>query len=132
MMRNSPRLGFLTSISVDNSNNWVMVGTDLGIYTIWDLRFQIPVRSFAHPSDSGAVSLSAAPRHAVFASNLNSTVTHWDVEAGIAKCVLRMSKPRLKQDQLPPPPIVNISAFQNLRIVPSEGLKRGKKDGVFL
>ena len=49
VLRNSPRLGFSTSISVDNSSNWIMVGSDLGVYTIWDIRFQIPVRSFRHP-----------------------------------------------------------------------------------
>jgi phosphoinositide-3-kinase regulatory subunit 4 len=121
VMRNSPRLGFLTSISVDNSNNWVIVGSDLGIYTIWDLRFQIPVRSFSHPSDSPCVSLAPAPRYSVFGSNQDSTVTLWDVESGVARNILRITKPRPKGELQPLQPIQNLAGFQHLKLVSSEG-----------
>ncbi len=123
VMRNSPRMGLLTSVAVDNTHNWVIVGSDLGVYTIWDLRFQIPVRSFSHPGESGVVALAAAPRHAAFSSTADNTVTLWDVESNIARHVLRIVKARdgSEASSSSNAPLPNVPGYLRPRAVASEG-----------
>lgn len=133
-MRNSPRLGYLTALSVDHSNNWVIVGSDLGFYTIWDLRFHIPVRSFSQPAGAGASALACAPRHTVFGAARDGTVALWDIEAATARTVLRLGKTPARSfasasasassspvSSYHPSPLPNIAAYQSLKLVPSEG-----------
>lgn len=36
----------------DRLHTWLLVGTTRGILTLYDLRFQIPLRSWLHPSKS--------------------------------------------------------------------------------
>ena len=96
IMRNAPSLGLLTSVEVDRHSNWVIVGTDLGVYTIWDMRFQIPVRSFSHPTQAGVMrmrTVSSYQKNAncVFSANSNNTVTLWDVEANRGRLVCRIN-----------------------------------------
>eukprot|EP00163_Fabomonas_tropica_P003388 TRINITY_DN12891_c0_g4_i1.p1 TRINITY_DN12891_c0_g4~~TRINITY_DN12891_c0_g4_i1.p1 ORF type:complete len:1652 (-),score=398.10 TRINITY_DN12891_c0_g4_i1:5-4960(-) len=49
-LRNQANLGLLQSMSSDPSHAWLVGGTSLGYLTCWDLRFQIPVKTWRHPS----------------------------------------------------------------------------------
>jgi phosphoinositide-3-kinase regulatory subunit 4 len=117
LMRNSPNCGLLTSVSVDPAHNWVVVGSDLGVYTIWDLRFQIPVRSFSHPTGSAVVRMANThhPRNCIFSSNANNTVTLWDIEANMGKHVLRINPLSRSEGIVSPndmsPPLENLKGY---------------------
>jgi phosphoinositide-3-kinase regulatory subunit 4 len=47
-----PHLGLITDMLVDPQKMWVVVGTNRGILTQWDIRFQIPLQSWKIPSYS--------------------------------------------------------------------------------
>ena len=43
-------LGYISAFAVNPSNYWLCSGTSKGIMTLWDIRFSLPVSSWAHPS----------------------------------------------------------------------------------
>lgn len=43
-------LGVITSFCVDSKNSWLTLGTSSGYHICWDLRFQLPLSSVAHPN----------------------------------------------------------------------------------
>ncbi|ORX83365.1 hypothetical protein BCR32DRAFT_150444 [Anaeromyces robustus] len=47
-----PNYGYISSFVVNPSNYWLCSGTSKGIMTLWDIRFSLPVSSWAHPSMS--------------------------------------------------------------------------------
>ena len=42
--------GSISSFLVDPNHNWMVISTSRGIYTCLDARFNVPVRSWAHPA----------------------------------------------------------------------------------
>lgn len=56
-LQNAKSHGIITAMTIDRLNNWLLVGTMRGILTMYDLRFQIPLRSWLHPSKSRISSL---------------------------------------------------------------------------
>lgn len=127
MLKNSPQLGLLTCITVDSSNNWIVTGSDLGVYTIWDLRFQVPVKSFRHPLNASVLSLQAAQsaklKNCVFSSNADNTVTLWDIEGNSCKHLFRMSRPKEGPPD-PLPPIENLEGLMRPTVVGDTQVKR--------
>ncbi|KAI8066486.1 hypothetical protein BC940DRAFT_368091 [Gongronella butleri] len=63
-MRNKMSYGIITSMVSDRLHSWLLVGTNRGILTLYDLRFQIPLQSWLHPSKSriNALRLNLHPR----------------------------------------------------------------------
>ncbi|SAM00828.1 hypothetical protein [Absidia glauca] len=51
-LRNKKSHGIITSMVTDRLHTWLLVGTTRGILTLYDLRFQIPLHSWLHPSKS--------------------------------------------------------------------------------
>jgi len=45
-----PNYGYISAFAVNPSNYWLCSGTSKGIMTLWDIRFSLPVSSWAHPS----------------------------------------------------------------------------------
>ena len=43
-------LGLITSFAVHHSQCWLAVGTSSGTHVCWDMRFQLPINSIAHPT----------------------------------------------------------------------------------
>ncbi|KAI9313626.1 hypothetical protein BX666DRAFT_1978506 [Dichotomocladium elegans] len=76
--------GVITSIVTDRLHTWMLVGTTRGILTLYDLRFQIPLRSWLHHSKSriNAMLLNHDPKaegkQVIIAAGKNE-VTVWDI-----------------------------------------------------
>ncbi|KAI8337040.1 hypothetical protein BC941DRAFT_513702 [Chlamydoabsidia padenii] len=49
-LRNKKSHGIITSMVTDRLHTWLLVGTTRGILTLYDLRFQIALHSWLHPS----------------------------------------------------------------------------------
>merc|ERR1712196_418709 len=45
----SPEVGLLGTMLIDPAQNWLLVGTSLGFMQLWDLRYQVLVKSYRHP-----------------------------------------------------------------------------------
>lgn len=63
-----PSHGLIQSCTVDPGESWMTVGTSRGVYTLWDLRFRIPIKSWLHPGEARIHSVCkfpevAAPMH---------------------------------------------------------------------
>lgn len=77
-------LGVITSMVTDRLHTWLLVGTTRGILTLYDLRFQIPLRSWLHPTKSriSAMMLNHDPRaesrQVIIASGKNE-LSIWDI-----------------------------------------------------
>ncbi|KAJ3330622.1 Serine/threonine-protein kinase [Blyttiomyces sp. JEL0837] len=99
-----PHYGVISSVMLDRRSNWILTGTHRGVFSLWDLRFSLRVKSWAHPSRSRVNKLSAASStmgktgvsmssSASISSKMvlaavggkTSEVALWDVEAGECK-----------------------------------------------
>lgn len=83
-LQNPKSHGIITAMTMDRLNTWLLVGTMRGILTMYDLRFQIPLKSWLHPSKSriSALVLNHDPRtenkHVMIAAGRNE-VSVWDI-----------------------------------------------------
>ncbi|GAA5807781.1 hypothetical protein MFLAVUS_001160 [Mucor flavus] len=83
-LQNSKSHGIITAMTVDRLHTWLLVGTMRGILTMYDLRFQFPLRSWLHPSKSriSALVLNHDPRtenkHVMIAAGRNE-ISVWDI-----------------------------------------------------
>lgn len=72
---------------IDHQRTWLLVGTNRGVLTLWDLRFRIAIRSWVHPSKSRISRLAIHPEphppsksgKVIIASGRNE-VSVWDLE----------------------------------------------------
>lgn len=72
---------------IDPLKAWLLVGTNRGVLTLWDLRFMIAIRSWVHPSKSRISRLVIHPEphpssrggKVIVASGKNE-VSVWDIE----------------------------------------------------
>jgi phosphoinositide-3-kinase, regulatory subunit 4 len=94
--------GSISSFTFDSQRSWILSGSYAGVFSLWDLRFQLCVKSWAHPSRSRIHKLSRAStgmsrlRSIAWAhssggvsslvtasvGNKTSEVGLWDLEAG--------------------------------------------------
>ncbi|KAI8641016.1 hypothetical protein BD408DRAFT_389715 [Parasitella parasitica] len=85
-LQNSTSHGVITSMVTGPKHTWLLVGTMRGILTLYDLRFQIPLKSWLHPSKSriSALVLTADSRdhdrHLVRIASGRNEVSTWDIE----------------------------------------------------
>ncbi len=54
MLQNPLNLGLLTSFVLDPDKIWLVTGTAAGFFTLWDLRFNLPVKSWGLPSSNSS------------------------------------------------------------------------------
>lgn len=88
-LQNAKSHGVITSMVTDPKNMWLLVGTMRGILTLYDLRFQIPLKSWLHPSKSRISSLVLTvdprdPNHEKMLVRIaagRNEVSIWDLEA---------------------------------------------------
>ncbi|KAI8391462.1 uncharacterized protein BYT42DRAFT_602293 [Radiomyces spectabilis] len=83
-LQNPKSHGVITSMLTDRLHTWLLVGTTRGILTFYDLRFQIPLRSWLHPSKSriNAMILNHDPKaeskQVIIAAGKNE-ISLWDI-----------------------------------------------------
>ncbi|KAJ3222135.1 Serine/threonine-protein kinase [Clydaea vesicula] len=88
----NPQFGALTSLLVDPKRNWLLTGSACGVFQLWDLRFHLLLRTWAHPSLSRINKLSIFSgsgikqgRGFLAAVEGISEVSAWDLESGDCK-----------------------------------------------
>ncbi|CEP11758.1 hypothetical protein [Parasitella parasitica] len=85
-LQNPKSHGVITSMVTGPRHTWLLVGTMRGILTLYDLRFQIPLKSWLHPSKSRISALvlvadSRDPgRHLVRIASGRNEISTWDIE----------------------------------------------------
>ncbi|KAK3748325.1 hypothetical protein QZH41_018306 [Actinostola sp. cb2023] len=103
---NDPSKGLITSFVVDPCHCWLVVGTSTGNMVCWDLRFQLPITSLAHPTGARIRRLATHPIEqswVVSAVQGNNEVNIWDLETGSRRQTLWASNtPPLSQTQVSP------------------------------
>ncbi|KAI8081764.1 uncharacterized protein BX664DRAFT_388695 [Halteromyces radiatus] len=83
-LKNRKSYGIITSMVTDRLHTWLLVGTTRGILTLYDMRFQIPLYSWLHPSKSriSRMMLNHDPRaegkQVIIASGKNE-VSIWNI-----------------------------------------------------
>lgn len=85
-----PRYGVPTALLVDQSRNWILGGTSRGIFQMWDLRFRLQVRTWAHPLFSAINSLESFNGNEIkqgrgILAGIDggqSEISAWDLETG--------------------------------------------------
>lgn len=105
MLNNPISNGLLSTFVVEPGRNWLVTGTNSGFFTCWDLRFNIPVKTWRHPSKSRINKLvhcnSIKYSSWIFstcAGNPNE-ISVWDVESGSCKQLFRI----LSREEAAPP-----------------------------
>ncbi|KAG0304462.1 Serine/threonine-protein kinase [Dissophora globulifera] len=86
-LKNNISHGVITAMVIDPLKTWLLVGTNRGVLTLWDLRFMIAIRSWVHPSKSRISRLVIHPEQhppsrggkVIIASGKNE-VSVWDIE----------------------------------------------------
>ncbi|XP_031568622.1 phosphoinositide 3-kinase regulatory subunit 4-like [Actinia tenebrosa] len=105
-LENDASRGLVTSFVVDPCHCWLVVGTSTGNMVCWDLRFQLPITSLAHPSGARIRRLATHPTEqswVVSAVQGNNEVNIWDLETGSRRQTLWASNtPPLSQTQVSP------------------------------
>ncbi|CAG8628971.1 18854_t:CDS:10 [Dentiscutata erythropus] len=77
--------GVITAMVSDKKHRWLLIGTSRGIFTLWDLRFRIQIRSWVHPTKSRISRLLLHPQignqkwWVIIAAGKNE-VSIWDIE----------------------------------------------------
>jgi phosphoinositide-3-kinase regulatory subunit 4 len=90
-----PRYGIPQSLLVDPNRNWILNGTSRGIFQLFDIRFNIKLKTWAHPALSPINSLEMYSETG--GNNVSgilagiaggfSEVGAWDIETGKCKKV---------------------------------------------
>jgi hypothetical protein len=101
-MRNGPELGVLKTFVIDAGRNWLVTATSRGFYTLWDLRFSIPVKTWRHadvtkrnihrlaPSPATTKSQYVLSSPFFFAANGDNQVDMWDIENTVSRQVFKI------------------------------------------
>ncbi|RHZ45574.1 hypothetical protein Glove_669g16 [Diversispora epigaea] len=79
--------GVITAMVTDKKYRWLLIGTSRGIFTLWDLRFGIQIRSWVHHTKSRISNLllhpqagSSKQRWWVIVAAGKNEVSIWDIE----------------------------------------------------
>eukprot|EP00250_Pteridium_aquilinum_P016932 c23371_g3_i3 orf=69-4718(+) len=101
-LKAKPSQGYISATALASCSNWLVTGTSRGVLTLWDLRFQIPVNTWHHPSSSLIESTSpvfpqsesmagSMSRAYVYIAAGRDEVALWNAEDGSCQQVLRLS-----------------------------------------
>lgn len=95
-LKNQYSHGIITSFVVDRKKNWLLMGTSLGVLDLWDLRFQVPVKSWALSGGKPIRQLSLYPKDSdklvcVVGGTDFPEVTVWDIENAECREIYRAS-----------------------------------------
>ena len=80
--------GLITSLVVNSKANWLLTTTDTGVFTLWDIRFFIPLRSWSHPRRARINRAYLHPHGgrgkwiSCSTDDVLNEVSVWDVESG--------------------------------------------------
>ncbi|KAI8594057.1 hypothetical protein BDZ88DRAFT_402446 [Geranomyces variabilis] len=94
-LQSPPYFGQVTSMLLDQQRTYLISGTHRGVFTIWDLRFGLRVKSFAHPSRRRIHLMhwwaaEAATRTTTIAAAVEGNtneISVWDINTGECKQV---------------------------------------------
>jgi len=104
LMENPLNLGLIQAFVIDPQKNWLIVGTSRGFFTCWDIRFNIPIKTWRHPSKRKINKLihynSARSSSCIYSSSTPNEVDVWDVETGQCRQLFRV----LPTTDIPPIP----------------------------
>eukprot|EP00051_Salpingoeca_urceolata_P013431 m.168711 g.168711 ORF g.168711 m.168711 type:complete len:1395 (-) comp17794_c0_seq2:240-4424(-) len=95
-----PAQGLIQSFVVDEARGWMLVGTSRGVYTVWDLRYGLPVKSWVDLARAPVKRLERFPTSMlsgmkqrpgplVMSAAGTSEVVVWDVPTGNTSHVFR-------------------------------------------
>eukprot|EP00736_Rhodelphis_marinus_P006848 Rmarinus@m.22575 len=108
-LHHDPRQGLAAALAIDPAGQWLVVGTRRGYFSVWDVRFQLPVKTWRHPSGAAVHTLiphSVTVRHprrpsaAVLAAVGPNEVNVFDIERGECGSIFKAYTPTAR----PPPP----------------------------
>eukprot|EP01135_Chromosphaera_perkinsii_P009282 Nk52_evm34s1705 gene=Nk52_evmTU34s1705 len=94
-LENEPSQGLIRSYIVSRCSNWLCLGTGDGVMTIWDIRFQLPIKSWVYPRGLPIHRIqrfNADNRNWVVVAAGSNELSCWDVESGECKQVMRVSE----------------------------------------
>ena len=82
--------GCITSMVLDSTNQtWLVVGTSRGVFSCWDIRFQLMVRSWSYPSKSSIIKMlnfkNSDHGQTILASAGKNEMSVWDITSGECK-----------------------------------------------
>ncbi|CAH1115369.1 unnamed protein product [Psylliodes chrysocephalus] len=103
-LENGLRNGVITTFCLDSHQSWLMLGTSNGHHVAWDLRFQLPIMHFQHPSGTVRIKklISHPTEHSWVLSSIhgNNEISMWNIETSFRQKVLwgSTSPPLSKQD----------------------------------
>lgn len=94
VLSNPPHHGSLTCFCTDKKKTWLLLGTSRGIMDLWDLRFQLRIKSIGLPHSSRINSLQIRPsrgqgRWVCVATAADAEITVWDIEKSICREIYR-------------------------------------------
>lgn len=101
-LRNGADLGVLKTFVIDAGRNWLVTVTSRGIYTCWDLRFSVPIKTWRHsdvtkrnthrlvPSPPTNRPLYVLSSPFFYAANGDNQVDLWDIEANASRQVFKI------------------------------------------
>eukprot|EP01118_Nematostelium_gracile_P001600 TRINITY_DN11662_c0_g1_i1.p2 TRINITY_DN11662_c0_g1~~TRINITY_DN11662_c0_g1_i1.p2 ORF type:complete len:387 (-),score=48.99 TRINITY_DN11662_c0_g1_i1:8-1168(-) len=104
ILKNFPHLGLLSTFTVEPGRNWLVTGTTSGYFTLWDMRFNIPVKTWRHPTKSRISKLGnyRFMRNSpwIFSSVVGNPneISVWDVESTNCRQLFRVN---VGQDSVP-------------------------------
>ncbi|XP_076800524.1 phosphoinositide 3-kinase regulatory subunit 4-like [Clavelina lepadiformis] len=77
--------GLPTTFCIDPRQHWLCLGTARGVHVCWDLRFQLPITQFSHPSAAGVRKVTTHPTSKSSVISVvtgNNEVSVWNLETG--------------------------------------------------
>ena len=83
--------GLPNTFCLDPRQHWLCLGTAHGTHVCWDLRFQLPITDFTHPSHAGVRRLTSHPTQpscVVSVVTGNNEISVWDLETGTRQMTL--------------------------------------------
>jgi phosphoinositide-3-kinase, regulatory subunit 4 len=91
-LSNPPSHGTPTTFTVDKKHNWLLLGTAHGIFSLWDLRFCLRIRSWGLKSGARISRLALHPskgRGRWIVAAAGREISVWDIEKPVCKEVYR-------------------------------------------
>ncbi|XP_058797917.1 phosphoinositide 3-kinase regulatory subunit 4 isoform X2 [Phymastichus coffea] len=102
-LENDLKNGLITSFCINNYQQWLTLGTSSGAHICWDLRFQLPICKFDHPTNARVRKVITHPTEhswVISAVQGNNEISMWNLETSSRQMVLwASSAPPLSQSQ---------------------------------